>query len=158
MNTQIGNMVRLFEQGTISRRQLIAQLTLLTGLGAANVAGAQEEGGTFKAVGLNHIALRVPDVQRSRDFYRKHLGMTVTRDSASSCFLSFPNGFLALFRGDQPGMDHYCYSVEGYSVGDAVEKLREQGLNPRNPAGSSRVYFPDPDGLTVQLSAPDHTA
>lgn len=34
-------------------------------------------------------------------------------------------------------------------------KLAEKGLSPRRPSGTNRIYFRDPDGLVVQLSATD---
>ncbi len=40
---------------------------------------------------------------------------------------------------------------EDFSADGAMEKLRGQKLNPTRPNGSNRVYFPDPDGLTVQV-------
>jgi catechol 2,3-dioxygenase-like lactoylglutathione lyase family enzyme len=111
----------------------------------------------FQAVGLNHIALRVTDVPRARDFYIRHLGLEVTRDGGEgSCFLSFEGGFLALFRGDEPRMDHYCYSVKDYDVNAAAEKLKSAGITPR--VTGERIYFDDPDGLEVQLAAPEHRA
>ena len=71
-----------FEQGRLSRRQLVARLM---GLGAAmaamkGTAWAQAtEEATFRATGLDHIALDVTDVARSREFYVKHLGLRVLR-------------------------------------------------------------------------------
>jgi catechol 2,3-dioxygenase-like lactoylglutathione lyase family enzyme len=137
---------------------LIAHLAALAAAGpvASPRAAAQESASTFKATSLNHVALRVTNVQRSRDFYVKHLGMTVSRDGATSCFMTCGNNFVALFRGSEPSMDHYCYAVENYEVKDAVAKLEAEGLNPDNPSGTGRVYFKDPDGLTVQLAAEPH--
>ena len=157
MNTKLGEMIDAFAAGRISRRELIAGVSgLVAAAAVGGSASAQTGSSTFTAAGLNHIALRVPDVARARDFYVKHLGMTVARDSSSSVFLNFDGGFLALFRGDEPGMDHYCYSVEGYDVNAAAEKLRAEGIEPR--IEGQRIYFPDADGLTVQLAAPEHRA
>ena len=159
MTQSIERLIDSFAAGRMSRRELIASVS---GVVAAAVAGgtgpglAQESARTFRAVGLNHIALRVTDVPRARDWYIKHLGMTVSSDSPSSAFLNFDNGFLALFRGDDARMDHYCYSVENYDVQEAAEKLRAQGIEPR--VVDQRIYFPDADGLTVQLAAPEHRA
>jgi catechol 2,3-dioxygenase-like lactoylglutathione lyase family enzyme len=158
MEREIGVLLGEYESGRFTRRDLVTHLAALAGAAAlgGSVASAQEAAPTFKATGLNHIALRVPNVQRSRDFYVKHLGMSVTRDSATSCFMTCNDNFVALFQGDEPRMDHYCYSVENYDVKDAVAKLEAEGLSPSNPGSSSRVYFKDPDGLTVQLSADAH--
>ncbi len=163
MEKELNGLIDHFTQGRINRRQMLAGLLVI----AASAAGvrsalaeensesennADREGGPlFQAKSLDHIALRVTDVPRSRDFYRDRLGMTVTRDSESSCFLDFERGFLALFRGDEPSMDHYCYGIEGYNVQAAEEKLRAAGITPR--VTGNRIYFPDPDGLVVQLAA-----
>lgn len=150
-------MVEDYERGRMSRRQLIAHLTAFAATASAGPALAQQDTPTFKGVGLNHIALRVTDVERSRDFYMKHLGMTVANQSLpGNCFLNVGDHFVALFRGSEAGMDHYCYSIENYNVNEAAEKLKAQGIEPRVTSG--RIYFPDPDGLTVQLAAPEHRA
>jgi catechol 2,3-dioxygenase-like lactoylglutathione lyase family enzyme len=160
MKTEIQQLIDQFANGRISRRQLIASLTvLMTCVGPAPTAQAAEPPAPalFQAVGLNHLALRVTDVPRSRDFYVRHLGLRVTRDGGdNSCFLSFDDGFLALFRGESAGMDHYCYSVNDYDVRVAERKLREAGFTPR--VVGNRIYFNDPDGLVVQLAAPTHRA
>jgi len=157
MHAEIGKLIEGLERGSLTRRQLMARLT--TGLaflgGGGTIASpARESPSTFRAVGLNHLALNVTDVARSRDFYIKHLGMTVARESRTSCFLTCGDNFVALFGGREAGLNHYCYAVEDYTVSSAAEKLRAQGINPRTAEG--RIYFDDPDGLEVQLSARDH--
>jgi catechol 2,3-dioxygenase-like lactoylglutathione lyase family enzyme len=160
MKTEIHQLIDQFSQGKISRRQLIASLTAWVAFAGGTRRGLAAQAPPaplFQAVGLNHIALRVTNVARSRDFYVRHLGLQVTRDGGEgSCFLSFVGGFLALFRGDEPRMDHYCYSVKDYDVGAAAEKLKGAGITPR--VTGDRIYFDDPDGLEVQLAAPTHRA
>ncbi len=152
---QIERIVQDFENGKLSRRGLIAALTGLVATTSVPGRAPSEEAGTFTATGLNHIALRVADVARSRDFYAKHLALREVRGGSTSSFLSFGSGFLALFRGE-PGLHHYCFSVEGYEVQDAARRLRAAGIEPDVQGG--RIYFPDPDGLIVQLAAPGHQA
>ncbi len=148
-------IVEQFERGQLSRRQLVSQLM---GLGAAlalapNAAGADQAGGsTFRATGLDHVALDVTDVPRSRDFYAEHLGLEVIRDGGeASCFLgSGGDFFLTLFRGDRPGLNHYCYAIKDFDADRAEEKLKAAGLKPRRVSG--RIYFDDPDGIEVQVA------
>ena len=157
MDSEITRLVDQFEAGRLNRRQLVAGLaTLVAALSTSNRAHADEGESTFEGVELNHIALRVTDVKRSRDFYVKHLGLTVSRESESSCFLNCGENFVALFRGDRGEMDHYCYSIKNYDVDDAEKKLKAQGFDPRVNRGGKRIYFKDPDGLTVQLSSDKH--
>ena len=122
-----------FERGLLSRRQLVSRLT---GLGAALAAlsGVAEaravEGGTFDATGLNHIAIDVRSVPASRDWYIKHLGLKVMRDGGEdNCFLGSGEGFfLTLFKGEKPGLNHYCYSIKGYDPDKAEQTLKDAGL------------------------------
>ena len=143
-------------EGGISRREAVARLGVLmlalSGTGKIGLAAEEQSESTFEATGLNHLALRVTDVARSRQFYEKHLGMRVLQDSGSySCFMSCgPENFVAFFRGDEAGLDHYCYTIEDYRPGEVMETLKAAGLDPHRQ--SNRVYFDDPDGLTVQLS------
>jgi catechol 2,3-dioxygenase-like lactoylglutathione lyase family enzyme len=148
-------IVEQFERGQISRRQLASRLM---GLGAtmAAMAGTAEAGqdqeSTFRATGLNHVALDVRDVPRSRDFYARHLGLEVIRDGGEdNCFLGSGGGFfLTLFRGDQPGLNHYCYTIRDFDPDRAEEKLKAARLEVRRVSG--RIYFNDPDGIEVQVA------
>ena len=151
-------LIEDFERGLLSRRQLAAQLI---GLGAALAAtaraaeGSQDDTGaaTFQATGLNHIALNVASVPKSRDWYKKHLGLKVVRESGEeNCFLGGGGNdfFLTLFRGDKPGLNHYCYTIREYNADKAEEKLKAADLKPRREGG--RLYFPDIDGITVQVA------
>ncbi len=155
MLTQIEELVDAFEEGSISRRCLIARLGAVAACmaGVKNLAAAsQPEATTFNAVGLNHIALSVSDVGRSRDFYKKHLGLTVMRErDGQNCFMRCGEHFVALFRAAEPGLDHYCYTIKEYAPAVVVNKLNAVGLSPRRV--ENRVYFDDPDGITVQVSA-----
>ena len=158
MKNEITKLVGQFESGRINRRQLVAGLgSLVAVLSTNNRALAAESESTFEAVELNHIALRVTDVLRSREFYKKHLGLTVARDGGErNCFLNCGKNFVALFRNDEPQMDHYCYAIKDYDVNKAEEKLNEHNLEPRVVRDAGRIYFKDPDGLTVQLASSTH--
>ena len=141
------------ERGKISRRDAVLRLGALIATASALPAIGSEgkPSSTFRATGLNHIALRVSDVPRSRDFYTKHLGLSVMRESSSNAFLQCgESNFVALFGGGNPGMDHYCYTIADYKPDGVVDTLKGAGLDPRRR--ENRVYFSDPDGLTVQLS------
>lgn len=151
------SLVQDFERGLLSRRQLVSRLM---GLGAALAAtgratdadAKQGEAPTFQATGLDHIALNVRSVPKSRDFYVKHLGLKVTRDGGDeNCFLGAGNDFfLTLFRGEKPGLNHYCYAIRDYNVDRADERLKAAGFTPRKEG--NRIYFPDIDGIEVQVA------
>jgi catechol 2,3-dioxygenase-like lactoylglutathione lyase family enzyme len=152
----ISKLLHEYETGRLTRRQVLSHLGALMALaGGAGLVSGQETGpksSTFQATGLDHIALRVKDVARSRDFYVKHLGLKVTGQSPNSAFLDCGKDFVALFRGDHAGMDHYCYAIKNYDVAEAEAKLKAAGIpDIRRTAG--RIYFSDPDNITVQIAA-----
>lgn len=155
MWNEIEHMVSAFENGKLSRRQLVAGLGACVAVvaGVPRIARARDThraASTFMALELNHVALNVSDVPRSRDWYRKHLGLKVLSESERNCFMSCGNHFLALFRNREPGLNHYCYTIKNYEPDRVVTKLKDVGLKPRRTA--NRVYFDDPDGTEVQVS------
>ena len=156
MENLFDRLVGDFESGRMTRRQLVSRLGAVVAAVAGGGALLQKsESPPFTSVGLNHIALRVKDVARSRDFYTKLLGMKVSRENLpGNCFLTTGNHFVALFRSDKPRMDHYCYSVKDYDVKKAKKILEGQRLKPE--VHGNRIYFPDPDGLKVQLASKTH--
>ena len=154
MEPIISGLLNGYELGRVSRRQLIQSLAVIAG--AAHLAPATAS--TFEGVALNHIAIRVAEIQRSRDFYQKHFSLSVFHESQSDCFLRLCKNFLTLFQNPKPGLDHFCIAITGFSADAAMEELKQRGFNPSRPKGSDRVYFPDPDGLTVQVSSVDHHA
>lgn len=157
MHVDPETIVHAFTDGRISRRELVARLLTLGAAMAGGRAFAQSAPGdraedepTFQATGLDHIALAVTDIARSRDWYVRHLGLKVSRQGRDTCFLTCGDNFVALFRRDEPGLHHYSYALPDYDPDDAVERLRKAGLEPDRQ--SNRVYFQDPDGLVVQVS------
>jgi catechol 2,3-dioxygenase-like lactoylglutathione lyase family enzyme len=154
MERIISQMLKEYKSGRASRRYLLRGLSALTW--AAPAALATES--TFQGVGLNHIAIRVADVGRSRKFYQKHLRVPLIRESETSCFLKMGDEFLTLFKNERPGLDHYCVAIENFKPDAVMSELNRQGSEPRRPSGTDRIYFPDPDGLEVQLSSADHRA
>lgn len=155
MQDSIDRMIHDFEQGRLTRRQLLVYLTGMMAAGvSARVGAAQPVAATpspasptFQATDLNHIALSVRDVARSATWYQQHLGL---RPMGSQGFLTTGKGWLALFRGDKPGLHHYCYSIADYDPESAMERLKAAGLAPERRG--NRVYFDDPDGIEVQVA------
>jgi len=148
MENTISQILASYEQGKLSRRGLIGGLVALLG------STGSVQASTFKGMSLNHVALNVTDIQRSKAFYQKHFGLPVVRESENSCFLDLGPHFLALFRSSAWGMNHYCIAIDGYDADAVVETLKSEGLKSRR--SGNRVYFHDPDGIEVQVSRVDH--
>ena len=70
MELTIEKMIGQFERGAMTRRQLALSITAL--FAAAPSASAAPD---MKAVSLNHVTLKVADVQRTSKFYQEVFGM-----------------------------------------------------------------------------------
>ena len=82
MHGDIEGIVEDYDRGRISRREMIAHLGAFAAAMAVGSKAVGAEPSTFRANGLNHIALNTPDISVSRDFYVEHLGLRVVRVGA----------------------------------------------------------------------------
>ncbi len=102
--------------------------------------------------GINHVALYVEDLHRSRDFYVDTFHASVVRENEEMCFLDVgSDNFLALFRRDPSHINHFCFTVDGYEPDEAAAEL--EGTGHELIRREDRVFVRDPDGHLVQVSA-----
>lgn len=162
MVQSVETLVRDFEERRITRRELVATLLALMAAPRA-AAGQQEVARVAQARTLNHVSIGVSDVESSAAFYQRLLGLeVVSRPGNGGINLGLGDGFLGIY--SIPGFvgqaHHVCLGVDDYDPDAIAERLGEVGLearvdrNPRNrTSGGDQLYFNDPDGTVVQLSA-----
>jgi catechol 2,3-dioxygenase-like lactoylglutathione lyase family enzyme len=158
MEQIISKLLRDFEEGKMSRRQLIQSLALTATVASSAAPAAKAEGTGFKAVTVNHISYRVADYAKTRDFYADLLGMGVKQDTGRQCYMTFGDSFL-LPRNGRPGasasttplVDHIAYTIEDWDKDKVEAELKRRGLNPR-PDTPDSFHVKDPDGFDLQIS------
>jgi catechol 2,3-dioxygenase-like lactoylglutathione lyase family enzyme len=160
MHSAIDDLFDRFERRQLTRREVVAALAGLVAAGA-HTASAQT-GGVAQGRSLNHVSLAVSDVERSASFYSKVLDLkVVSRPGNGGINLGLGTSFLGVYKLPNPGtVNHCCIGVDDYDPERIAGRLREQGVNvtiDRNPAnrttGGDQLYFTDPDGTRIQLSA-----
>ena len=125
----------------------------------------------LRFLGLRHLALRVRDMGKARDFYQGVLGLKVVWEpDPDNVYLSSGTDNLALHRIPGPGdahleyqdkggqaLDHFGFLVEDpEGVKAAFDALRQSGVPIVKPLrthrdGSVSFYISDPDGNVIQI-------
>ena len=126
----------------------------------------------MRILDLNHVAILVSDIDRSRRFYEEVLGLEpIPRPD-----FDFPG---AWFRIGAPGPGgealqelhliarrpetfrpprdrHFAFRID--SIEAAEERLRTSGIDyarpKKRPDGATQIFFEDPDGHSVELFTP----
>ncbi len=129
----------------------------------------------FAVQRLDHVVLRVRDLDRAEAFYRDVLGCAVERRrddlglrhlraGASVIDLVSVDGKLGQRGGAAAGdgarnVDHVCLRIEPFDEAAIVAHLAAHGIAPQGPASINfgaegdgpSLYFRDPDGNTLEL-------
>jgi catechol 2,3-dioxygenase-like lactoylglutathione lyase family enzyme len=122
---------------------------------ASPEAPASAEAAVFRPLGLDHILLRVSDMDKSAAFYEKVFGVAPQR-SASPVRMWFQigSGRLGLSPvGAGPGVDHFCVAVASYDHGPVAKQLQDRGATIEPGETPGALMFRDADGLLVQVTA-----
>jgi catechol 2,3-dioxygenase-like lactoylglutathione lyase family enzyme len=161
MEHLIAKLLQNFEQGKMTRRQLIQSLALAaTAASAASaVPTAAADGKGFKAITVNHISYQVADYAKTRDFYADLLGMKISQDDGKQCFLSFGNTFIIPRNRPirTPRIDHIAYTIDNWNREAVEAELKRRGLQPR-PDTQNSFHVKDPEGFDLQISGKEMKA
>ena len=163
MENLIAGSLKDFEEGKMSRRQLIQRLALVAvAVPVTGTAASAQSGKGFKTIALDHISYQVADYRRTRDFYAGLMGMTVTRDNGKTgCDLVFGGVSRLNARNHpqqsgpnpKPTVDHIAYWIENWDTDKVKAELERRGLRPTPEGGGyAGWHVKDPDGLDVQIS------
>ena len=152
MQLIIEKLLNDFEHGRLNRRQLAASLAVLaTGAQAA----PKEEG--LKAVSLNHVTVRVPNLQKTSQFYQEFFGMPLKQHSDRTHILGVGKSFFGVEQKGTPAeLDHIDFGIAGFDADAILAKLKKRNLKVEAGGTKESFKFWDPDGFLVQLNGPDY--
>ena len=191
MSDPIDRIFDAYEQGVLSRRDLLAAIASFVALGpAAACASADSPPAsepseapdyshlvTRRVPGdgrahLNHVNLRVADVERSHAFYARYFGLGLVTtptynalDCGDGTFLSlqtkqdvdleaFRTGPGAVEWARTPNepagiLEHFCLEVDDFDLEQTSASLEEAGHEVVVTHGN--LLTSDPDGILVQV-------
>jgi catechol 2,3-dioxygenase-like lactoylglutathione lyase family enzyme len=159
----IAKLLQNFEEGKMTRRQLIQSLALAataaSATGAAPAAAADKY--VVKTTYLNHVGYQVADYAKSRDWYADLFGMKVVLDDGKKANLAVGESLLIFHNRQSPStpiIDHICFTVADWDKdknvrGAVAAELKRRGLEVQSSANSLDIK--DPDGYRIQLGGKD---
>jgi len=155
MEQIIAKLLDEFEQGKLTRRQLIRSLTVTASAASvASVPAAADDAKVLPASNFNHVSYQVTDYKRSRDFYAGLFGMKVSDDDGKQCRLTFGNNIL-IVRNRQPApkVDHIAYTIANWDQEkEAMEaEIKRRGIKIVSGDIKTSLHILDPDGFEVQF-------
>src|SRR5260370_22911717 len=154
MELTIEKMIGQFERGGMTRRQLALSITaLFTAMRASSAAP------DMKAVTLNHVTLKVADVQRTSKFYQEIFGMPLKQHSEKTHILGVGKSFLGIEqKPGAPAMDHYDLGIANFNADQVTAKLKARNLKIEAGGTQESFKFWDSDGLLLQLNVAENKA
>ncbi|HKS73042.1 MAG TPA: VOC family protein [Terriglobales bacterium] len=181
MEQIIGGLLRDFEAGKLTRRQLIQALALGVTAGPAALAAAQQPAqqssippprspAPWKTVWLDHISYVVSDYRRSAAFYRDLMGWEIIHDdNQKQCTMKVGSagGIIIRNRAGYEGVDgatnrspitglidHVSWGIEPWDTVKVKAELEKRSLDPKpDMIGKFQSFhLRDPDGWDLQIS------
>jgi len=159
----VSNLVRSYEKGGLTRRQLIAGLAALTattetGFASRGVPGSLITSGadalrSITAVNVNHVGINVSDLKRSVAWYSSVFGLAVLVQGDDVAVLGFRSGdtstTFVLRTSQKPELNHFMFGINNFDAEALLAYLKGSGLEPRTDVSS--FHIKDPDGIDVQV-------
>jgi catechol 2,3-dioxygenase-like lactoylglutathione lyase family enzyme len=107
------------------------------------------------AVGLEHVVLRVSDLERSAAFYRKFFGAEASRtkkpDRVWFQIAKTRLGLEPATAGRGPAVDHFCISVAAPDRRAIIDRLKPLGISASSSNDEQLVRFTDANGIVAEL-------
>ena len=155
MNEPVDQLLTQYENGRISRRELLSALAILTAAVAAPAPAAAAPVGTVAS--FNHVSVFVPDVQKAVAFYQDLFGLPVLTRQDPGINLNCGSGFLGIYplpaTAKESRIDHLCLGMPNFDADSVLKQLTDRGIkaNIRLRGDTKELYFTDPSGIRVQL-------
>ncbi|MBZ5635432.1 MAG: VOC family protein [Acidobacteriia bacterium] len=152
----ISNLVKRFERGALTRRELIQGLTTLAAAGgtaSAQVASAPTKDAAIKAAKIDHVSIQVSDLPGSIAFYEKMFGLTVLSEDKPNEIVRLGTGkvLVSLHHKNPTGLvDHFAIGVEKFDRESVTRELKARGASPEDNLDAG-FHIKDPAGISVQI-------
>jgi catechol 2,3-dioxygenase-like lactoylglutathione lyase family enzyme len=150
MHAVIDELVARFDQGTLSRRQLMQGLAVLAAAGGAPAAAQTTP---FRSTRIDHISIQVTDMARSVEFYEKIFGLKILGEDKENEIvrMGVTRIIVSLHRKLPVGIvDHFAIAIDDFDREAVTAELGKHGLKAEQNLDYG-FYVRDPEGIPVQI-------
>jgi len=153
MESAVEKLVDDFEEGQISRRDLVKALTAIAAAGTATSANAQQT--PFVSTAIDHISVQEETLAPSIEFYQTIFGLSIlNQDEENKIVRMGPAGgrvIVSLHEKAPTGIvDHYAIAIRDFDQQRVTQALAEHGLEAQQNLDYG-FYVRDPAGIPVQI-------
>ena len=160
MDPVISDLLGLYENGRLSRRDLVTGLSALAATAAAAPALAQTAPPALIPTGIDHVSILVADLKASADFYNRVFGLVPLGEDAPHKIVRMGpkpaegqrGKVIVSLRQEPPAgrVDHWAFRIDKFDAQAATPILQSHGLTPNNTLEFG-FHVKDPDGVVVQM-------
>jgi catechol 2,3-dioxygenase-like lactoylglutathione lyase family enzyme len=176
MLEKMDQLVKMYDEKHISRRELLGALMVAAGAATPAVSEASQEkplpGGNltgapppkdalFRGRMINHVTLNVTDIEESRRFYQDLLGASVLLDGRPAgkngwFDLRFGDSFVAVMGGRSAiGIDHFAVGLDPWPGAEQALAMVKERFPKSNPTANTNPLSKAPEVRSVLLKDPN---
>ena len=146
-------LIRQFERGRLTRRQLVQALLVVA---ASPALGQDRPAGAFRPTGIDHVQITVTDLKATQQFYEKLFGVaTTTSPNPTQLSLGLGSAGNTISVHSESGpikpIDHFGIAVEDFSTEAALATVKRVVPGFKTDINGNSVFVMGPDGIRVQM-------
>ena len=152
MEHTIDTLVRQFERGRLTRRQLVQGLLVVA---ATPVLAQERPVGAFRPTGIDHVQITVTDLKATQQFYEKLFGVTTTSPNPTQLSLRLGSAGNTISVHNESGpikpIDHFGIAVQDFSAEAALATVKRVVPGFKTEITGNSVFVVGPDAVRVQI-------
>jgi catechol 2,3-dioxygenase-like lactoylglutathione lyase family enzyme len=155
METIMSDLLTRFENGSLTRRELIQGMAMIAAVSRASSA-VPTQASVIKGVRIDHVSIQVNDLPRSVDFYEKVFGFSVVSEDKPNEIIRLGTAgttkTIVSLHHKKPTavVDHFAIGLESFNKDAVTRELKKFGMTPDDNLDAG-FHIQDPDGMNVQI-------